>query len=69
MAHGEPSTLVVARRGSPIVLGLSEKETIVASDASAIIKHTRQAIYLDDNDIATIKGSDVDIRTLDSSSV
>ncbi len=60
MAHEEPSRLVVARRGSPIVLGLGEKETIVASDASAIIAHTRQAIYLDDNDIATIKGSDLD---------
>lgn len=69
MAHTEPGTLVVARRGSPIVLGLGEKETIVASDASAIIKHTRQVIYLDDNDIAIIKGSDVDIRTLDSGSV
>ncbi len=69
MAHAEPGTLVVARRGSPIVLGLGEKETIVASDASAIIKHTRQAIYLDDNDIAIIKGSEVDIRTLDAGSV
>ena len=69
MAHAQPGTLVVARRGSPIVLGLGEKETIVASDASAIIKHTRQAIYLDDNDIATIKGSDVDIRALDAGPV
>ena len=69
MAHAQPGTLVVARRGSPIVLGLGENETIVASDASAIIKHTRQAIYLDDNDIATIKGSDVDIRALDAGPV
>ncbi len=69
MAHSEPGTLVVARRGSPIVLGLGEGETIVASDASAIIKHTRQAIYLDDNDIACIKGSELDIRTLDSGTV
>ncbi len=69
MAHAEPGTLVVARRGSPIVLGLGDKETIVASDASAIIKHTRQAIYLDDNDIATINGSELDIRTLDSGTV
>ena len=69
MAHAEPGTLVVARRGSPIVLGLGENETIVASDASAIIKHTRQAIYLDDNDIACIKGGELDIRTLDSGPV
>ena len=69
MARAEPGTLVVARRGSPIVLGLGEKETIVASDATAIIKHTRQVIYLDDNDIAIIRGSEVDIRTLDAGSV
>lgn len=69
MSEPEPGKLVVARRGSPIVLGLGEGETIVASDASAIIKHTRQAIYLDDNDIACIEGSNLDIRTLDSGPV
>ena len=69
MAQAEPGALVVARRGSPIVLGLGENETIVASDASAIIKHTRQAIYLDDNDIAYIKGGELEIRTLDSGPV
>ena len=69
MAHAEPGTLIVARRGSPIVLGVGENGTIVASDASAIIKHTRQAIYLDDNDVARIKGSELDIRSLDSGSV
>ena len=69
MAHAEPGTLIVARRGSPIVLGVGENGTIVASDASAIIKHTRQAIYLDDNDVAQIKGSELDIRSLDAGSV
>ncbi len=62
----EPGRLVTARRGSPIVIGLGDNETIVASDASAIISHTRQAIYLDDNDIAIIDGGKVDIRTLDA---
>jgi len=66
VADKEPGVLVVARRGSPIVIGLGEGETIVASDASAIIKHTRQAIYLDDNDIAKISGGEVDIRSMDS---
>ena len=69
MVHAEPGTLIVARRGSPIVLGVGENGTIVASDASAIIKHTRQAIYLDDNDVAQIKGSELDIRSLDAGSV
>lgn len=69
VAAEEPGVLVVARRGSPIVIGLGEDETVVASDASAIIKHTRQAVYLDDNDVARIVGGDVDIRTLDSKPV
>jgi len=66
MSQDEPGVLIVARRGSPIVLGVGDGETIVASDASAIIKHTRQAIYLDDNDIAKIQGGDIDIMSLDS---
>ena len=69
MVKDEPGVLVVARSGSPIVLGIGEDETIVASDASAIITYTRQAIYLDDNDIARIEGSKVDIQSLDSGSV
>ena len=64
MAADEPGVLVVARSGSPIVIGLGEDETIVASDAAAIITYTRQAIYLDDNDIARIEGSQVDIHSL-----
>lgn len=64
MAADEPGVLVVARSGSPIVIGLGKDETIVASDASAIITYTRQAIYLDDNDIARIEGSQVDIHSM-----
>jgi len=59
----------VARRGSPIVIGIGPEETIVASDAAAIITHTRNAIYLDDNDIAKIDGINIDIRTLASARV
>ncbi|MGJ8695504.1 MAG: glutamine--fructose-6-phosphate transaminase (isomerizing) [Verrucomicrobiaceae bacterium] len=66
MAEEEPGVLVVARRGSPIVIGLGDGETIVASDASAIIKHTRQAVYLDDNDVARIEQGKVDICSLDA---
>ena len=66
ICRDEPGVLVVARRGSPIVIGLGEDETIVASDASAIIAHTRQAVYLDDNDIARIERGEVDIRSLDA---
>lgn len=60
----EPDRLVVARRGSPIVIGVGKDETIVASDASAVISHTRQVIYLDDDDIAVIEPDRIDIRNI-----
>ncbi len=60
----EPEKIITARRGSPIVIGVGDGETIVASDASAIISHTRQVIYLEDNDIAVITANDVEIRDL-----
>jgi len=52
-AH-EPEKIVVARRGSPVLLGIGEDEYFVASDASAIMEHTRSVVYLDDGDIAVL---------------
>ena len=53
----EPGKLIAARCGSPIVLGLGKDETLVASDASAIIPHTRDAVYLEDFDMAVVTES------------
>ena len=69
VAAGEPGVLVVARRGSPILLGLGDGETLVASDASAIVSHTRQVLYLDDNEVARVQGGAIDVRTLASAPV
>jgi glucosamine--fructose-6-phosphate aminotransferase (isomerizing) len=52
----EPNKLLAARCGSPLLIGLADGETIIASDASAIIKFTRQIIYLNDGEIAEING-------------
>ena len=60
----EPGRIITARRGSPIVIGVGDGETIIASDASAIVAHTRRVIYLDDNDIAIVTADSVDIRDL-----
>ena len=65
LSADEPDTLVVARRGSPIVVGVGDGETIVASDASAILAHTNRVIYLDDDDVAVIQADDVDVQTID----
>jgi glucosamine--fructose-6-phosphate aminotransferase (isomerizing) len=62
IAVDEPGVMVVARKGSPLVLGLGEGETLVASDAAALVAHTRRVIYLDDGDIAVVTADRVDIR-------
>jgi glucosamine--fructose-6-phosphate aminotransferase (isomerizing) len=50
----EPDKVVVARHGSPVLLGIGEGEYFVASDAAAVLEHTRSVVYLDDGDIAVI---------------
>ena len=58
----EPETLVVARKGSPLIIGVGQDEYIVASDSSAIVEHTAQVIYLNDNEMAVLQ-PDSPLRT------
>ena len=64
LSAAEPGKIITARRGSPIVIGVGDGESIIASDASAILAHTQRVIYLDDNDIAVVTADSVDIRDL-----
>lgn len=54
MAQSEPDLLVVAKKGSPLAIGIGEKEFFIASDPSAIIEYTNQVMYLNDEEIAEI---------------
>ena len=60
----EPDRIVLARRGSPLVIGVGKGEMLAASDVSAILRHTDQVIYLDDNEIACIRKNDFRIMSL-----
>lgn len=51
----EPDLLIAARRGSPLILGIGKEEYIVASDAAAIVSHTRQVVYLAENEMAVVR--------------
>ena len=53
-----PNELVVARNGSPIVLGIGESEMFVASDVAALVRYTKQVVYLDDAEVATVHATD-----------
>ncbi len=54
LSSAEPGKIVVARQGSPVLLGIGEREFFVASDASAVLAHTRSVVYLDDGDLAVV---------------
>jgi glucosamine--fructose-6-phosphate aminotransferase (isomerizing) len=57
--------LVVARNGSPVVIGIGEHEMFVASDASALVRHTKSVVHLDDGEIATIRADGFETTTLE----
>ncbi len=76
----DPDTILAARKSSPLVVGIGNDETFIASDASPIIEYTNQVVYLRDNEIAIIKRgenlrvitndnklSSIDVKTLNMS--
>ena len=62
-----PDTIVAARQSSPLVIGIGENETFLASDATPFVEYTKDAVYLKDGEIAEIKrGEPLKITTLDN---
>ena len=64
-----PDEIVVARSGSPLVIGVGHDETLIASDASALVGHTKQAIYLNDGEVARVTKNSIEIKTLNAEPV
>ncbi len=61
-----PGVMVGARRGSPLLLGVGQHENFLSSDASAVVSHTQQAVYLNDYDVITVTEDDFKLANLGS---
>ena len=65
----EPDTMIAARKGSPLVIGVGESEYFLASDASPIVEYTRNVIYLDDGEMVKLSKVDHSISKIDSNQI
>ena len=62
-----PDTLIAARKGSPLVVGIGENEYFLASDATPIVEYTDKVIYIDDEEVVSLRiGEKVDITTINN---
>jgi glutamine---fructose-6-phosphate transaminase (isomerizing) len=66
MNEDDPDKLIAARKGSPLVIGVGEKEYFIASDATPIVEYTKNVIYLNDNEIAYMTRNELLIKRIDN---
>src|SRR5438034_7195368 len=64
IARDDPSKIVGARHGSPLVVGICDSEYVLASDVSAIIRHTNQVVYLDDEEMVVLTPRGIHTSTI-----
>lgn len=69
VSETEPEKIVFARQGSPLLVGLGEDENFVASDAAAIVKHTKEVVYLEDGEMGVLTPDDFEIIDLDKNKI
>ena len=64
LSEDHPNTIIAARKGSPLVIGIGEDDFYLASDATPIVEHTKNVVYLEDEEIAILtRGEELKIRT------
>ena len=62
-----PNTLIAARKGSPLVVGIGEDEYFLASDATPIVEYTDKVIYIEDEEVVSLRvGEEVDVTTINN---
>ena len=66
MSENDPTQLIAARKGSPLVIGVGENEFFFASDASPIIEYTKDVVYLNDYEVAVVRDGQLKIVTLEN---
>ena len=64
VSKDEPETMVVAKVGSPAVIGIGNKEYFIASDATPIVEYTDKVVYLEDNEMGIIKNGKLTVKTI-----
>ncbi|TCJ12543.1 glutamine--fructose-6-phosphate transaminase (isomerizing) [Flaviaesturariibacter flavus] len=64
MDQDNPDTLITARKGSPLVIGIGKNEHFLASDASPIIEYTKEVVYVNDYELAIIKADELILKNL-----
>ncbi len=64
VSKNEPDKIIAARKGSPLVIGLGDNENLIASDAAALVNHTRQVVYLEDGEIACLTADTFFTKTI-----
>lgn len=69
LCKSEPDKLVVARKGSPLLIGVGNGETIVSSDAAAVISYTKHVIYLEDGEMAVINRNGYQLKTIEDKEI
>lgn len=62
----EPELIIGARMGAPVVIGLGDEARFIASDASPIVRHTKEVVFLEDGDVALLRPGKHEIRRLDA---